>query len=73
MSLSGNAMMAAAGTAYFAGVRVYNYGDGVVATLGSFATFGSLIGLVVGFTLAIRSIPRYAPFWRRLPTVPQAS
>lgn len=73
VSLSGNAMMAAAGTAYVAGVRVSNYGDGVVATLGSVATFGSMIGGFVGFMLAIRSIPRYAPFWRRLPAVPQAS
>lgn len=73
ISLSGNAMMAAAGTAFFVGTRVATYGDGGIATLGSLTTFASLAGIFVGLMLSLRAIPRYAPFWRRLPPVPQAS
>lgn len=73
VSLSGTALMAASGTAYFAGFRVYRYADGVAYQLGSITTWTSLLGMLVGLMLSIRSIPRFAPFWRRLPPVPQAT
>jgi hypothetical protein len=73
VSLSGTALMAASGTAYFASLRVYQYADGVASQIGSITTWTSGLGMLVGLMLSIRSIPRFAPFWRRLPPVPQAT
>ncbi|MEY4231360.1 MAG: hypothetical protein RLZZ362_2209 [Actinomycetota bacterium] len=73
VSLSGTALMAASGTAYFSSLRVYQYADGAASTIGSITTWTSGLGMLVGLMLSIRSIPRFAPFWRRLPPVPQAT
>jgi len=73
VSLSGTALMAASGTAYFSGIRANQYADGVASQIGGITTWASVLGMFVGLMLSIRSIPRFAPFWRRLPPVPQAT
>jgi hypothetical protein len=76
VSLSGLALMGSAMVAYFVAVRVSWYGDDLpwpLRRIGGYGAVVSVLGALVGFGLSFRAIPRFAPFWRRLPPVPEAA
>lgn len=76
VSLSGLALMCSAMVAYFVAVRVSWYGDHLpwpLRRIGGYGAVVSGLGALVGFGLSFRAIPRFAPFWRRLPPVPEAA
>ena len=76
VSLSGLALMCSAMVAYFVAVRVSWYGDDLpwpLRRIGGYGAVVSGLGALVGFGLSFRAIPRFIPFWRRLPPVPEAA
>ena len=76
VSLSGLALMGSAMVAYFVAVRVSWYGDDLpwpLRRIGGYGAVVSSLGALVGFGLSFRAIPRFAPFWHRLPPVPEAA
>jgi hypothetical protein len=76
VSLSGLALMCSGLVAYFVAVRVSWYGDDLpwpLRRIGGYGAVVSGLGALVGFGLSFRAIPRFAPFWRRLPPVPEAA
>ena len=76
VSLSGMALMCSAMTTYFVAVRVSWYGHDLpwpLRRIGGYGAAVSGLGAIVGFGLSFRAVPRFAPFRRRLPPVPEAA
>lgn len=73
MSLMGCALMASATSAAIASERLNQMTDRASwpeDLLIQVLQYGALIGSFTGLMLSWRAIPRFAPFWRRLPAVP---
>ena len=74
VSLSGLALMSSAVGAGFVAQRVSWFGSDLPWPLRHIGGVGSLVALIlagIGFMLSFRSIPRFAPFRRHVPKVPE--
>ena len=74
VSLSGLALMSSAVAANFVAQRVSSFGGDLpwpLRYIGGVSNLIAILFAVIGFLLSFRAIPRFAPFRRQLPTVPE--